>query len=157
MEKHSAGSVISSTRDPEFEEAEMDTAAEAEREARDQCTECDDPRCPGMIYCPQCRVPEHGAGAGTHVADHGFCATCLSEQKSSDAEEDEQDNGGLYILRVRDRPEPDYVQHADGSHSTFNLQRSYAERFPTRRDAETATRGILVPLVAEPFEQEGPL
>ena len=44
-----------------------------------ECTECNDPACPGIIVCPKCGIGEHGISAETHVIDHGICWECLHD------------------------------------------------------------------------------
>jgi hypothetical protein len=59
---------------------------------------------------------------------------------------------GPFILRTNTSGEPDYVQVAAGTRSTFNLKADFAQRFPTRGEAETAMREVPVELVVEPLE-----
>jgi hypothetical protein len=42
------------------------------------CTECNGPRCAGMLTCPSCGTERHddSGGVATVLADHGHCDDC---------------------------------------------------------------------------------
>jgi hypothetical protein len=71
-----------------------------------ECTECDDPECPGIVTCPKCGATEHGEAAHTHLIDHNMCHDCLEDWKFSlnqycyECDEPFDDNPGKHICKT---------------------------------------------------------
>jgi len=66
--------------------------------ATNQCTECEDHSCPGVMACPQCGVGEHGVEAETHISDHGKCRDCHVSWMMGDYDEPFSDGDDYHCM-----------------------------------------------------------